>query len=124
MGAVSVQETKSARFGNRHVADVGEEPRGASRADAVDVHQMRAAGQDCGVELGFHRREFGVEVVQVSDFLGGHAPTGLASQVRGRTASSSARYWAADFFTGAPPGISSRNSGEHQCEVLESLRCR
>jgi hypothetical protein len=38
-----------------HVTDVGEDPGGAGRADAVDVHQARPGGQDSFLQLGFHR---------------------------------------------------------------------
>jgi hypothetical protein len=40
IGAMPVQEAKWLRSGNRAmVADVGQDPGGAGRADAVDIHQ-------------------------------------------------------------------------------------
>ena len=63
------------------VADVGENAGGAGRADAVDVHQVRAGGLDGGFEFGFHRLELGVQPGQVLQFLGSHPAAGLTRQV-------------------------------------------
>jgi hypothetical protein len=82
MGAVPVQEAKWAWLGNRaHFADVGEDPCGTGGADAVDVHQVRPARQDGGVELGLHRLELGVQVFDAGQFPGGHPAAGSACQV-------------------------------------------
>jgi hypothetical protein len=64
-----------------HVADVGEDPGSAGRADTVDAHKARAGGGDVGFELGFHRLELGVQAVQVFQFFGGHAAAGLTRQI-------------------------------------------
>jgi hypothetical protein len=61
------------------VPDVGEDPGGAGRADAVDVHQAGTSRED----LGFHRLELGVQAVQVLQFLRGHPAAGLHGQVAG-----------------------------------------
>jgi hypothetical protein len=53
-----------------HVTYVGEDPGGAGRADAVDVHQVRAPRRHRGLEFGFHRFELGVQPVQVLEFSG------------------------------------------------------
>ena len=65
------------------VPDVGEDPGGASGADAMDVHQVRSHREDRGLELGFHRLELGVQAVQVFQLFGGHPAAGLPGQVTG-----------------------------------------
>jgi hypothetical protein len=65
------------------VSHVGEDPGGPGRADAIDVHQVRARRQDRGLELGFHRLKLGVQAVQVLQLLRGHPAAGLPGQVTG-----------------------------------------
>ena len=65
------------------VPDISQDPGSASRADAVDVHQVRARREDRRFELGFHALEPGVQAVQVLEFLRGQPAAGLPGQVTG-----------------------------------------
>ena len=66
-----------------NVPDVSQDPGSAGRADAMDVHQVRASREHRGFQLGFHALEFGVQAVQVFQFLRGHPAAGLPRQVTG-----------------------------------------
>jgi hypothetical protein len=65
------------------VADISQDPRGAGRADAMDIHQVRARREDRRFKLGFHRLELGVQAVQILQFLRGHQAAGLPGQATG-----------------------------------------
>ena len=66
-----------------HVSHVGQDPGGAGGTYPVDVHQVRSAGQDRGLQLGLHDLEPGVVPVQAGQFPGSHPAAGLSGQVTG-----------------------------------------
>ena len=52
-------------------------------ADAVEVHQRRAARGDRGLQFGFDLLELRIQRDEVGDLFGGHSAAGLAGDVTG-----------------------------------------
>ena len=110
-----VQEAKWPAVGEPgDVADVGQDPGRAGRADAVQVHQAasrvavdapRAVRPCIALSLASMAHQLG-------EFLGGQPPAAcVRTRSRGRTVASSAlALRRRNFFAGAPPGSSSSSS--------------
>ena len=81
-GAVPFQEANRSRRANRwSVGDVGEQPGGAGRPDAVQVHQGGPASGDQPGEFLVQGPGLLIDGLELADQPGGEPAAGLAGQV-------------------------------------------
>ena len=82
MGAVPVQEANPVAVGEPgHVADVGEDPRGAGRADPVDAQQPGPGGGHRLPQPAGQLPQLAVQDVDLADQLGGQLAAGPSGRV-------------------------------------------
>ena len=111
MGAVPVQEAKWPRLGNRATSPTSARMRAAPAGPMPWISiSCEPLARTAALSSAFIALSLASRRSMSASSSAAIRRRVLPARSRGRTVASSAWYWAADFFTGAPPGTSSRNS--------------